>query len=173
MRRAARWAIGIALTVLAVASSGRAEAAGAHATLKDAAGKTVGTATLEETAHGVLIHLDLNGVPPGTRAFHIHSVGKCEPPFDSAGGHFNPASKQHGIKNPAGMHAGDFPNLEVPESGSLKLTVLASGVTLGDGSNGLFDADGSALVIHAGPDDYSTDPAGNAGARIVCGVVEK
>jgi Cu-Zn family superoxide dismutase len=164
----------LAGALLVIAGGAPAEGgAGARATLRDAEGKTAGKATLEETAHGVLIHLDLTAVPPGTRAFHIHAVGKCEPPFDSAGGHFNPGGKQHGIRNPEGMHAGDFPNLEVPESGMLKVTVLARDVTLGEGSHSLFDADGSALVIHAGPDDYSTDPAGNAGARIVCGVIEK
>ena len=171
MRKAACWMGGLAVVALLGAAGARAEEA--HADLKNADGQRVGTATLQETPHGVLVTLDLTGVPSGTHAFHIHEVGKCEPPFATAGGHFNPGAQQHGMMNPAGMHAGDFPNIEVPASGTLKVQVLARNVTLGEGKNSLFDADGSALMIHAGPDDYKTDPAGNAGARIACGVITK
>jgi superoxide dismutase, Cu-Zn family len=145
----------------------------AKATLKDATGKTVGEATLKQTPHGVLITVDFSGMPAGEHALHIHQTGKCEPPFTSAGGHFNPTGHQHGILNPKGMHAGDLPNIYVPDSGSLKVDVFAAGVTLGKGKNSLFDKDGSALVIHAGADDYKSDPAGDAGARIACGVITK
>jgi Cu-Zn family superoxide dismutase len=153
--------------------AGQALAETARAELHNDQGKKVGAATLEETPHGVLITLDLDGVPPGTHALHIHEVGKCEPPFKSAGGHFNPTEKKHGVLSAAGMHAGDLPNISVPESGKLKVDVFAAGVTLGNGKDGLFDADGSSLVLHAGPDDYKTDPAGEAGARVACGVIVK
>jgi Cu-Zn family superoxide dismutase len=165
------WTVGVLILVLVIA--GKALAETAHAELRNEQGKKVGAATLEETPHGVLITLDLDGVPPGTHAFHIHEVGKCEPGFKSAGGHFNPTDKKHGALSAAGMHAGDLPNLNVPESGKLKVDVFATAVMLGKGNNSLFDADGSSLVIHAGPDDYKTDPAGDAGARLACGVVVK
>jgi Cu-Zn family superoxide dismutase len=143
----------------------------ATAVLKDASGKEVGKAVLTETPSGVLIRLDLTGIPPGDNAFHLHAVGKCEPPdFKSAGGHFNPDETKHGLMNAEGPHAGDMPNLHVPESGKLVVEVLDDLVTL-DVAHALLDADGSALVIHAGADDYQTDPAGNAGDRIACGVV--
>ena len=112
--------------------------------------------------------------PPGAHAFHIHGVGQCEPPdFKSAGGHFNPGSLHHGFANADGPHAGDLPNLYVPEGGKLEFEVLARGVTLGTGPTSLFGANGSSLVIHQAADDYKTDPAGNAGARLACGVVVK
>jgi superoxide dismutase, Cu-Zn family len=145
----------------------------AKAELKDAQGQTVGTVALTETPHGVLIHATLTNVPAGIHAFHIHQTGACEAPFTTAGGHFNPATKQHGITNPMGMHAGDMPNIEVPMGGRLTFDVLAPNVTLAAGPTSVFDADGSALVIHATADDYKTDPAGNAGARIACGIVTK
>ena len=169
--KARTWTAGVLILALVFTAKARAETA--HADLHTEQGKKVGAATLEETPHGVLISLDLDGVPPGTHAFHIHEVGKCEAPFKSAGGHFNPADKKHGVLSPAGMHAGDLPNIMVPESGKLKVDVFATGVTLGTGTNSLFDADGSALVLHAGPDDYKTDPAGEAGARLACGVIVK
>jgi Cu-Zn family superoxide dismutase len=167
----ATWTAGA--LILSMFLVGKASAATAHAELRNDQGKQVGTATLEETPHGVLMTVDLEGLPAGTHAFHIHEIGKCEPPFKSAGGHFNPTHKQHGIRNPAGMHAGDLPNIYVPESGKLKFDVFATAVTLGKGENSLLDADGSSLVIHAGPDDYKSDPAGDAGARLACGVIVK
>lgn len=145
----------------------------ARAALKNAQGETVGQATLTETPHGVLIRTTLTGVPPGEHAFHIHAVGQCEPPFTSAGGHFNPTSKEHGIENPRGMHAGDMPNVNVPADGRLTFERLAEHVTLAAGPASLFDDDGSALVLHAGADDYTSDPAGDAGARLACGVVAR
>lgn len=147
---------------------------GAKATLKDAQGKTLGEATLRESAAGVLVKLDLQGVPPGTHAFHIHTVGKCDAPdFMTAGGHFNPTTMKHGLMATGGPHAGDMPNLFVPADGKLSVEVLDTNVTLAAGPKSVFDADGSALMLHATADDYTSDPAGNAGARIACGVVTK
>ncbi|HEX9325127.1 MAG TPA: superoxide dismutase family protein [Reyranella sp.] len=143
----------------------------ASAVLKDASGKEVGKATLTVTPSGVLVRLDLTAVPPGDHAFHIHAVGKCEPPdFKSAGPHFNPDETKHGLMNPEGPHAGDMPNLHVPAEGKLQVEILDPAVTL-SAEAALLDADGAALVIHAAADDYKTDPAGNAGDRIACGVI--
>lgn len=126
----------------------------------------MGTVDLTETPHGVLLKLSLKGFPAGDRAFHVHAVGKCEPPFTSAGGHFNPGGKKHGMSAADGAHAGDMPNLHVPATGDLIVEVANPAITLVDGKpNTVFDADGSAIVIHAGADDYKTDPTGNAGDR--------
>jgi len=146
----------------------------ARAELKNAKGESVGSAQLTETPAGVLLHATLSGLPPGAHAFHIHEVGRCEAPdFTSAGGHFNPGGQHHGFANPQGAHAGDLPNIFVPEGGKTEVEVLARGVTLGSGPAGLLDANGSSLVIHASADDYKTDPAGNAGGRIACGVISR
>jgi Cu-Zn family superoxide dismutase len=121
----------------------------------------------------VLIRLSVKGLPAGERAFHIHAVGKCEPPFTSAGGHFNPGGRKHGLMAAEGHHAGDLPNLHVPASGELVVEVLNPAVTLEKGkANSLFGPEGTALVIHAGKDDYKSDPAGDAGGRIACGRIE-
>jgi Cu-Zn family superoxide dismutase len=137
----------------------------------------VGEATLSETPHGVLIRLNLRqkpeGISPGTHAIHIHNVGKCEPPFKSAGDHFNPMNKKHGFFEKQGKHIGDLPNIHVPENAPLTAEFLVPQLSLRGGKTSLFDSDGSALVIHQGADDYSTDPAGNAGDRIACGVIEQ
>jgi superoxide dismutase, Cu-Zn family len=160
---------------MALAMVGLVSAQGeqAKATLKDAKGQTVGDATLTETPHGVLIHVNLTKGPSGVHAFHIHAVGKCEAPFTSAGPHFNPSQKQHGVENPMGMHAGDLPNIHVPSDGALTFEFVARDVTLKPGANSLLDADGSALIAHAKEDDYKTDPAGNSGDRVICGVITK
>jgi Cu-Zn family superoxide dismutase len=146
----------------------------AKAELKDASGKVVGTALLKPAAAGVKISLRVTGLPAGTHAFHIHTSGQCEAPdFKSAGGHFNPESKKHGLKNPDGPHAGDMPNITVAANGKGKATVVNTRVTLGEGAGSLFHDGGTAIVIHEKADDEMTDPAGNAGARIACGVIEK
>ena len=143
----------------------------AKAEMKNAQGQSVGTVTLTETPHGVLIHASLMGIPAGTHAFHVHTTGMCEAPFTSAGGHFNPGTRQHGAMNEMGMHAGDMPNVQVGADGALTFDVLNSAVTLKSGANSLFKDGGTALMVHGGADDYKGDPAGNAGPRIACGVI--
>ena len=146
----------------------------AKATLKDAQGKTLGEATLRDSQAGVLIKLDLQNVPSGPHALHIHTTGKCEAPgFTTAGGHFNPTMAKHGLMAAGGPHAGDMPNVFVPADGKLSVEVLDANVTLASGAKSVFDGDGSALVLHATGDDYTSDPAGNAGGRIACGVITK
>jgi len=143
----------------------------ATAVLMDPDGKEVGKVTLTAVPTGVLLDADLTALPPGDHAFHIHEFGKCEAPdFKSAGGHFNPEEDEHGLMNTAGPHAGDMPNIHVPENGKLHIEVLNQMVNL---SRGLLDKDGSAIVIHEGADDYVSDPAGHAGDRIACGVITK
>ena len=149
------------------------DASTAKAELKDAKGVVVGQASLTDSPNGVLVHVALTGMPAGPHAFHIHETGSCDAPFTSAGGHFNPASKQHGMANPMGMHAGDLPNVQVPADGALTFDVMARDVTLGAGANSLFKSGGTAIVLHAAGDDYKTNPAGGAGARIACGVITK
>lgn len=167
-----RMSILLAASALVAAAAIPASAAElANAKIKDSSGLAVGDADLVQTEAGVLIKLQLKGVKPGEHAFHIHAVGKCDAPFETAGGHFNPTHAHHGIMSGEG-HAGDMPNLHVPQSGDLSVEVLNRQVTLDKGKpNSLFDADGSSLVIHAKADDYKSDPAGNAGDRIACGVI--
>lgn len=141
-------------------------------TLRDVKGDDVTTLTLSDAGNGVLVTGTLNEVSPGPHAIHFHAVGKCEPPFETAGGHFNPTAKQHGIMNEAGHHAGDMPNIVMPEEGQGVIQIFAAGVSLAPGEGSLRDADGTAIVIHAGPDDYKTDPSGASGDRIACGVVD-
>ena len=146
----------------------------ATAELRNASGQVVGMATFTQTDGGVLIVVEAKGLPPGPKGVHIHEVGKCEPPqFTSAGGHFNPGKKQHGSMNPQGPHAGDLPNMTVAQDGTGRMETTTDRVTLTTGAMSLFDADGSALVVHAGPDDFMTDPTGNSGGRSLCGVVTK
>jgi superoxide dismutase, Cu-Zn family len=155
------------------AATKQVEVQPAKAALKSADGKDIGSAELTQTPAGVLIKLAVKGLPPGEHAFHVHAVGKCEAPFTSAGGHFNPRGKKHGIAAAEGHHAGDMPNLHVPASGELVVEVVNAAITLAKGRpNSLFGKDGTALIIHAGKDDYKTDPTGDAGGRIACGIVE-
>ena len=144
-------------------------AGGAPMALVNSAGQSVGTVRAWQTAGGVSFRISAAGLPHGIHGLHVHAVGRCDPPeFTSAGGHWNPADKKHGMNNPAGPHAGDLPNVEVAANGVLNATVTLPNATMA----ALLDADGSALVLHAGPDDYVTDPSGNSGARIGCAVIQ-
>lgn len=146
----------------------------ATAELKDAKGHKVGDARLTETKGGVLLTVTVTHLGPGERAIHIHEAGRCEAPgFTTAGGHFNPEKKKHGVHNPEGHHAGDLPNLKVGADGKAAYKATVTGVTLsGDGANSLFHAGGTSVVIHEAADDNKTDPSGNAGARVACGVIQ-
>ena len=174
----------LALAVLAAgcarASVGREGSASAE--LRDSTGRSVGTVVATPAAAGgVTLTVKVSGLPSGPHGIHVHAVGTCEPSgptaFSSAGGHFNPSSKQHGRMNPNGPHAGDLPNLIVDSAGGGSLTVTAESLTLDTGAAALLDADGSAIVIHANQDDERTDNGpsgpGNSGARIACGVLQR
>jgi Cu-Zn family superoxide dismutase len=142
--------------------------------LHDGMGASVGTAEFSPAPKGVSITLNLKNLAPGVHGIHIHAVAKCEgPAFTTAGGHLNPDMKHHGLDNPDGPHAGDMPNITVAADGTVKAKVVAPGVTMGDGANSIFANGGTAIVIHAMSDDQKSDPAGNAGARVACGVIAK
>jgi Cu-Zn family superoxide dismutase len=145
----------------------------ARAEMRDAEGRSLGTMTLSQTPHGVLVSGELTGAPAGVHAVHFHDVGRCEPPFTSAGGHFNPTQRTHGFRTPSGYHAGDLPNFTAPPAGNVRVDLFSDRVTLGTGPTSLLDVDGSSIVIHATADDYATDPAGNSGARVACGVITR
>lgn len=142
-------------------------------TLKNGQGATVGTAVLSPTAEGTRLSVEVSGLKPGAHGIHFHEFGKCEPPdFKTAGGHLNPVSKQHGLENPLGPHAGDLPNLQVGADGKGMMDIVSTRVRLGKGTpNALQKEGGSSLIIHEGPDDQKTDPSGNSGARLLCGVI--
>lgn len=144
--------------------------------LIDTTGKSVGTATLTEASNGTLtVDVSVTGMPPGVHGIHFHEFGKAEPtakpPFSTAGEHYNPENKQHGLENPNGAHGGDLPNLTVDAQGRGTLNATTDRVTLTDGPKTLLDANGSALIIHTAADDQKTNPSGNSGGRIVGGVV--
>jgi len=146
-----------------------AGASGATAAVQKSDGTSAGTATAREMDGALQISLNLEGLPSGPRGVHIHMTGRCDPPdFTSAGSHWNPTDAQHGLENPQGQHAGDMPNLEVGEDGRGTLQYTLKGATLA----GLLDSDGSALVVHEGPDDQKTDPSGDSGGRIACGMFQ-
>jgi Cu-Zn family superoxide dismutase len=144
----------------------------ANAELRDVAGQVRARGSATQSGDAIRVRLDATGMPSGTYAAHVHTTGACNPPdFTSAGPHWNPTGAQHGKDNPAGMHKGDLPNLIVGANGRGSLEFVIAAATLTGGPNALLDADGAALVVHAQADDYRSDPAGNAGARIACGVL--
>jgi superoxide dismutase, Cu-Zn family len=143
------------------------------APILNAEGNKIGEATFIETKDGLTISIKAEGLPPGTKGVHIHETGACLPPdFTSAGGHFNPSHKEHGVNNPKGYHLGDLPNIEVNSEGKIDASLTTKELTLKPGvKNSILDHDGSALVIHEKADDYKTDPSGNSGNRIACAAV--
>ena len=170
MKRLAYLALGLLLVLLAVPSR---SAAKTKIELKDAQGKSVGDVVIWDHGTGVGLQLDLHDLTPGEHAIHFHQVPKCEAPdFKSAGGHFNPDGKKHGFDNPDGHHAGDMKNFTVGANGKAKLRMQDADVTLKDGPHSLL-SNGAAVVVHAKADDYKTDPSGNSGDRVACGVITK
>jgi Cu-Zn family superoxide dismutase len=142
----------------------------ATAALMTAAGKQVGTVTVREVEGGLSVAVDARDLTPGMHGAHLHTIGKCEgPDFASAGGHWNPTNMKHGSMNPQGPHEGDMPNLMIGADGRGTLTARLAGGSF----DALMDADGAAMVIHAAADDLKTDPSGNSGARLACGVLAK
>lgn len=164
---------GLAVSLWAIAASAQAPTQ-AQATFIDPEGTEIGAAELTETPHGVLIEFTIKDIPTGEHGFHIHQTGACETPdFESAGGHYRPRENEHGYLVPEGYHAGDMPNQFAGDDNILQGQVFNPHVTLGEGEATLFDADGSALMVHADPDDYESQPAGAAGSRIACAIIKK
>lgn len=149
--------------------------ASAHADIVNELGAKIGSAQFTAAAHGVRVAVEITHIPPGEHGIHIHAVGKCDPPtFASAGGHFNPTNAHHGVNNAQTPHPhlGDMPNLTADKEGNAKADFVLAGVTLADGPDSLFHEGGTAIVIHAKPDDLRSDPSGNSGNRIACGIIQ-
>ena len=166
----------LTLATIALLSSGSlAQDQAATATFFDAGGNEVGSVQVMPMEGGVHVTGSVAGLTPGPHGIHFHETGNCDPStaFESAGAHFNPAGKRHGLENPQGPHAGDLPNLEASAGGETNVDFMSDLVSLDQANAGyLFDEDGTALVIHAGADDQRTDPSGNSGDRVACGVIE-
>jgi Cu-Zn family superoxide dismutase len=155
------------------ALSGSVDKQGASATIVNRNGKAIGKAKIISTQKGLRVKVRVNGLAMGQHGVHVHSVGRCDDPtFASAGPHWNPTSKLHGLNNPNGSHIGDLPNMQLSKQGRGRLSYYITGATL-MGDAGLFDADGAAIVVHANTDDQRTDPSGNSGDRIACGVFRR
>ena len=167
-------AVAIAASLTGAAYAQHAMAGHAMADLVDGQGQTKGKAMLMQGKDGIHVAVQGVGLPTGVHAVHVHTIGTCTgPDFASAGGHWNPAMKQHGQDNPMGAHMGDMPNMSVVADGTGKMNFVIKGAMLNGGSAPLFDTDGAAIVIHAAADDYKTDPTGAAGGRIACGIIKK
>ncbi len=153
--------------------SGASAADMAEARIADTEGATIGKVTFEQAPGGVLVSVDVTGLPPGGHGIHLHAVGSCSPDFKASGGHINPEGVAHGLLNPGGGDNGDLPNLYVAADGSARAEFFTTRVSLkGADLPALLDADGSAVIIHENPDDHMTQPIGGAGGRIACGVIE-
>ncbi len=162
--------VGMALT-LGIGTA-LAQGTGATAQIEDAEGNTIGSTRFTEGAEGLVVSVEAQGLTPGEHGIHLHETGACDPPaFESAGDHINPAGAQHGLSNPEGPHAGDLPSMTVSDDGTAAYAATTDRVTLSGGDGALLDADGSAIVVHADADDQATDPTGNSGDRVACGVV--
>lgn len=161
-------------TALAALSSPAFAQSTATATLTDLSGTTLGTVTLTDMEGGMHLSGELTGVPNGEHGFHIHETGVCDAAqkFETAGAHFEPGAHQHGSENPEGPHAGDLMNVTANDDGAATVDLHNANATVAPGDASINDADGAALVLHADPDDYKTDPSGNSGDRIACGVIE-
>ena len=180
MKAAATTTAALAALVLTACATGRREApepadqppATAAAQLRDAGGRAVASASAAQVGDAVRVRVEAAGLSPGIYGAHLHTVGRCDAPsFESAGPHWNPANREHGPDNPRGQHMGDLPNLLVGTDGRGSFEFTIPGAALAGGARALFDRDGAAVVLHARPDDYRTDPSGNSGARIACGVL--
>jgi superoxide dismutase, Cu-Zn family len=170
--------LAFALAAAACSRSPGAEATSpepiAKGTFHNATGQRIGVATFTDSGGRPQLEVSVSQLPPGIHGFHLHAVGVCTPPdFKSAGGHLNPEARHHGRLNPDGPHLGDLPNLAVGANGLADTTFAVPEALLGSGAGSLFQSEGTALVIHAGPDDYRTDPSGNSGDRIACAVIER
>jgi len=157
-----------AAAALTACETAREPAGGAPMPLIDSAGRQIGTVVAWQTTGGISFRVSASGLPHGLHGIHVHPIGRCDPPdFASAGTHWNPTGRQHGLNNPNGPHAGDLPNVEVAANGVLSQTVVLPNATMAQ----LLDADGSSIMIHANADDYVSQPAGNSGPKIACAVI--
>jgi Cu-Zn family superoxide dismutase len=157
-----------AAAALSACETIREPAGGPPMPLIDSSGRQIGTVVAWQTTGGISFHISASGLPHGVHGIHVHPIGRCDPPdFSTAGTHWNPLGRKHGINNPEGPHAGDLPNVEVAANGVLSQTVVLPHATLAE----LLDADGASILIHANADDYVSQPSGNSGPKIACAII--